>query len=252
MTLDYAYRTAITFSQDIGQHHVLLRCMPAQTAFQQNIRERLVLPSAFRWSEGCDAWGNRYIIGSTREPHHDFTFSSEGTVRQSVYCIPEVQPHPIYSYASRLTVCTDEMAEALLPVRQKDTLLFCLDIAHAVHQHLAYIPGATGMDTSAREAYGLRQGVCQDYAHLMVAVCRKAGITARYANGLMQGEGETHAWVEIHDGHCWYAFDPTNDTAIASGYVKLAHGRDAADCPVCRGTFVGCATQRTDVSVFVK
>ena len=108
------------------------------------------------------------------------------------------------------------------------------------------------MLTTAEDAFRHRQGVCQDYAHLMIALCRQAGIPARYACGLMIGEGQTHAWVEAHDGQCWYAFDPTNDTAIATGYIKLAHGRDAQDCPVSRGVYMGVSQEYTTVNVKVE
>ena len=108
------------------------------------------------------------------------------------------------------------------------------------------------MLTTASDVMRHRKGVCQDYAHLMTALCRMAGMPARYVCGLMKGEGQTHAWVEVHDGQCWYAFDPTNDTAIASGYIKLAHGRDALDCPVSRGTYLGVSTEETFISVKVQ
>lgn len=131
----------------------------------------------------------------------------------------------------------------------------CLDIMHRVYTHLTYTPNVTSMLTSAAEVWQDRRGVCQDYAHLMVALCRNEGMAARYVCGLMAGEGQTHAWVEVHDGQCWYAFDPTNDTAVASGYVKIAHGRDALDCPVSRGTYrclaLGGCNERREIQVKV-
>lgn len=108
------------------------------------------------------------------------------------------------------------------------------------------------LHTTAADAFASRMGVCQDYAHLMVALCRAAGFHARYVCGLMMGEGQTHAWVEVYDGLCWYAFDPTNDTAVATGFIKIAHGRDALDCSVSRGVYTGISNQTTNVSVTVK
>ena len=65
------------------------------------------------------------------------------------------------------------------------------------------------------------------------------------------GEGATHAWVEVYDGEAWCGLDPTNRQIIEYGYLKIAHGRDAADCPVNRGVFRGVAQQQTEVCVRV-
>ena len=102
------------------------------------------------------------------------------------------------------------------------------------------------------EVYRLKKGVCQDYAHLMIAICRINGIATRYVCGFMEGTGETHAWVEIHDGYSWIGFDPTNNCRISYGYVKIAHGRDAFDGPVNRGVYIGNALQQTQINVTLK
>ena len=86
----------------------------------------------------------------------------------------------------------------------------------------------------------------------MIGFCRRCGIPARYVCGFMEGTGETHAWVEVYDGYSWIGFDPTNDCRIIYGYVKLAHGRDASDCPVSRGIYNGQALQQTQISVTLK
>jgi transglutaminase-like putative cysteine protease len=83
----------------------------------------------------------------------------------------------------------------------------------------------------------------------MIALCRRQGIPARYVNGFLVGEGETHAWVEIFDGYNWLGFDPTHNCRISDGYVKLAHGRDAHDCSVSRGMYTGQAQQQTTIHV---
>ena len=83
----------------------------------------------------------------------------------------------------------------------------------------------------------------------MIALCRQRGIPARYVNGFLTGEGETHAWVEIFDGYNWLGFDPTHGRCISDGYVKLAHGRDVRDCSVSRGLYTGQAAQQTTIHV---
>lgn len=250
MRLHYIYSTHVDFHPGIGRHNILLRCQPCEEAWQHIVSERLYIDGDFWIEEGHDGFGNRIITGGTEQQHSTLQYTSSGVVELTTYCIPESMPHPMFFLTSRLTM-TDASMQCLLPVLSGRFLDDCLAIMHATHRQLTYTPNVTTMQTTAMEVFCSRRGVCQDYAHLMIALCRMAGMAARYVCGLMVGEGVTHAWVEVHDGQCWYAFDPTNDTAIASGYIKLAHGRDAMDCPVSRGTYIGITTQTTTVAVRV-
>lgn len=248
MILSYEYTTHVEFAPSIGQHNILLRCLPVQEAFQHCCAEEFTVSEGFWHKEETDSFGNRIIVGGTSDRHSSLSYSSLGTVEADTYCIPDESPHPMFCLPSRLThICSGMLA--LVPSRTGNFLDDCLNIVHVVHHHILYVQGVTDVLTTAEDVFRGRQGVCQDYAHLMISLCRAAGLPARYACGFMMGEGQTHAWVEVHDGHCWYAFDPTNDTAIASGYIKLAHGRDALDCPVSRGMYTGIANETTSVSV---
>lgn len=250
--MHYEYSTRATFCPAIGQHNILLRCLPAETASQHIRSERFVLSEGFWYKEELDGFGNRVIVGGTSNSHDTIIYSSCGVIDTTTYCIPDPEPHPMFFLPSAQTQVSREML-TLLPRRLSGNVLDdCLRIVHALHSYIIYTPGITTVNTTAADAYRLRKGVCQDYAHLMIALCRAIGIPARYVCGLMMGEGATHAWVEVHDGQCWYAFDPTNDTAVASGYIKLAHGRDALDCPVNRGTYIGVASQQTYINVKVR
>jgi transglutaminase-like putative cysteine protease len=114
-----------------------------------------------------------------------------------------------------------------------------------VHQHMTYEWGITGVQTSAAEAFGLRVGVCQDYSHVMLALCRLAGLPARYVSGHLIGEGGSHAWVDVAvpdgdgGGRVWTAFDPTHDCKVGPGYLTVAAGRDYADVAPLSGSFHG-------------
>ena len=124
-------------------------------------------------------------------------------------------------------------------------------VMHAVHEVLSYTPGSTSAKTTAAEAFDQGCGVCQDYSHIMLAALRSHGIIARYVAGMMLGEGASHAWVEVlHDG-IWTGYDPTNDLIVSDGHIKLSHGRDAWDCAINRGIFLGSANQTTEISVIV-
>jgi hypothetical protein len=124
-------------------------------------------------------------------------------------------------------------------------------ICHRVHAALAYEHGVTGVRTTAAEALALGRGVCQDFAHVMVAACRLAGIPARYVSGHLMGEGASHAWVEAFrrdpSSGSWVveAWDPTHDRRAGEGYVTIATGRDYSDVAPMSGTFRGDGVQGT-------
>jgi transglutaminase-like putative cysteine protease len=113
-----------------------------------------------------------------------------------------------------------------------------------VYETLRYAPGVTGVKTTAAEALALRQGVCQDYAHAMLALCRLCDLPARYVSGHLLGEGGTHAWVEVllpaedaPDSAVAVAFDPTHARRAGLSYVTVAVGRDYLDVAPTSGAY---------------
>jgi transglutaminase-like putative cysteine protease len=111
-----------------------------------------------------------------------------------------------------------------------------------VYRSMTYRHGVTGVRTTAAEALALGSGVCQDYSHVMLALCRACGLPARYVSGHMLGQGGTHAWVEVvlpaggRDAVA-SAFDPTHAGRAGLGYVTVAVGRDYADVAPTSGTY---------------
>jgi transglutaminase-like putative cysteine protease len=125
------------------------------------------------------------------------------------------------------------------------------------HRAISYGYGCTGVHTSAAEALALGEGVCQDYAHIMLAVCHAAGVPARYVSGHLTGEGGSHAWVEVLEaapsgaGTIAMGFDPTHDRAVDSRYLTVAVGRNYSDVAPTSGTFRGPACGLLDVKKLV-
>jgi len=121
------------------------------------------------------------------------------------------------------------------------------------HTAMGYRHGVTGVRTTAAEALALGLGVCQDYAHVMLTLCRLSGLSARYVSGHLQGEGGSHAWVEVLVPSGAVAFDPTNGRRAGSNYLTIAVGRDYADvAPTCgtfRGTGCGVLTTSKELRV---
>lgn len=117
-------------------------------------------------------------------------------------------------------------------------------IGRLVHDHFSYELGTTTIDTTAAQAWAGGRGVCQDYAHCMLALCRLCDLPARYVSGHLLGEGGTHAWVEVlvqdQEGIVRAVpFDPTHDRRAGLQYVTVAVGRDYRDVAPVSGTFVG-------------
>jgi transglutaminase-like putative cysteine protease len=97
-----------------------------------------------------------------------------------------------------------------------------------------------------------RRGVCQDFAHMMIGLCRSVKIPARYISGYLATEAASasHAWVEVFiPGTGWRAFDPTHDRQIDETYVKIGHGRDYADVPPVSGNYRGTLERTMEVEV---
>ena len=248
----YNYQTIVTFSEPVTQHAVMLRCQPANNAFQTVEQEHVVASPDYWLSPGVDAFGNRILFGGANEPHSTFAYISTGIVTTETYFQkPRGENMFLFQQPSRLTMLTDEMRETAR-VEEGTGTEKARQLCHKVYEMLEYAPETTTMETSASDVFRKRIGVCQDYAQLMIALCRANGLPARYVNGFLEGTGETHAWVEVFDGYSWQGYDPTHDRTLLQGYVKLAHGRDSADCPVNRGMFRGQAVQQTQISVTLK
>jgi len=111
---------------------------------------------------------------------------------------------------------------------------------------MRYASGVTNVGTSAAQALALGAGLCQDYAHIMLTLCRTAGLPARYVSGHLLGEGGSHAWVEVllpveekdSDKRVAWAFDPTNHCRAGLGYITVAVGRDYQDVSPTSGSYI--------------
>ncbi len=120
-----------------------------------------------------------------------------------------------------------------------------------VYQSMTYQYGVTGVRTTAAQALALGSGVCQDYAHVMLAACRACGLPSRYVSGHLLGQGGTHAWVEVvlptndgtGDAIAW-TFDPTHASRGGLGHVTIAVGGDYSDVAPTSGTYLSPARGR--------
>jgi len=165
----------------------------------------------------------------------------------------------IPSQYARPTPLLRELARELEVQRRDDPLSLLRELNSRLHRALVYTPRSTRVDSPIDEALQQRRGVCQDYAHIMIALVRELGIPCRYVSGYLHVTAEdtsapedaaTHAWVEaLLPGLGWVGFDPTNDTLPGDRHIRVAIGRDYADVPPTRGTFKGEAQTELGVKV---
>ncbi|MBQ7535770.1 MAG: transglutaminase family protein [Stomatobaculum sp.] len=254
-TLSFHYHLKISMDAPVSRHHFTLRCTPASDERQRITQVQHYIFPSVSLSSSRDQWNNILVYGHHRGLHSSFEANVCGravTGMASGTRSPKPERDMIFQYATQLTAADDALREfaGRLGIRsgapeEAEALM------HAVYETLSYKPASTTISTSAAEAFALGCGVCQDYSHIMIAVCRAAGIPARYAAGMMLGEGQSHAWVEVlHEG-IWTGYDPTNDLVVSDQHIKMSHGRDARDCSINRGIFFGYGSQTTEISVIV-
>lgn len=256
--LHFEYKMEIKYEEYVGRCYFTIKCMPREDARQHLLGMEISLLPETEYSFGEDSFGNRQIYGCETEPHKQFVFQTSGDVEilQTDYeeevrdemtgvfrvphgkCIPG--PGILEYYKSYNFSKSSTPYEA------------CMAWMHRLHRDFSYVPGATQVQTTAEEAWELGRGVCQDYAHIYVTLLRLAGIPARYVCGLIIGEGASHAWAEALCGSRWVAFDPTNDCLVLDHYIKLGHGRDAADCAINRGLMWNSGAQSQKIDVLVE
>ena len=170
----------------------------------------------------------------------------DGPVRLAVESLTD----PRFLRATRLTAPDPRLRELARELGRDDaTPLELADrICQAVHSAMRYEYGVTAITTPAAEALAGGRGVCQDSAHIMLALCHELGLPARYVSGHLLGQGGTHAWVEVIIPQRDYAvampFDPCNGVPASARYLTVATGRDYADVPPTSGSYIGASDGR--------
>lgn len=257
--LRFEYSMDLKFSSPVSSHYFALRCVPGDSLRQKiHLEECRVAPADYT-GRVRDGFGNLKISGCCMPLHDTFSYRVVGTAITEGMGAWKEPLHPVYRYPSKYTQFEENVvkyAEEALDVCRKEGAETVLEKAvcamHHLYTQFEYVTGATDVGTTAAQALRLGKGVCQDYAHIMIAVMRYMKIPARYVNGLMIGEGATHAWIEVYTEKGWYGLDPTNDLHIDEYYISLARGRDYGDCIVDRGLFLGNASQEQKIYVNVE
>jgi transglutaminase-like putative cysteine protease len=226
--------------------------IPADQHGRQQLRDyqlRVSAPTAASSYE-IDTFGNRVFRYLIPEIDSDIDFDVWSCIEHDTRAgtPPSVSARIAQRYlrATPLTQCDDRLADAARDLASQSA--GPADLAQRINQWtynaMTYEWGITHVGTTAAEALAFGRGVCQDYAHIMLALCREAGLPARYVSGHLLGEGGSHAWVEAllpneqGGDYLAVAYDPTNNCLVGPSYITIAVGRDFHDVSPCTGTFI--------------
>jgi transglutaminase-like putative cysteine protease len=303
MLLHLVHETRYAYSPTVESAHHVLHLRPASHAGQELLSHTLsISPQPAQIQERPDVYGNTRTFFSLHTPHEQLTVTAESMVstlvNPEVACrgtgLPWEQVREQFRYqaggaydsacefifASPYVPRDEAFAEFARPsfVPGRPLPEVAEHLMQRIHAEMAYESDSTEVGTPALEALQLRKGVCQDFAHIMVACCRSMGVPARYVSGYLLtnpppgqprliGSDASHAWASVYcpmasdaggmrlaDGQnpgVWLDFDPTNNRAPGEDYVTLATGRDFLDVSPMRGVIRGGARHVLDVAVTV-
>jgi transglutaminase-like putative cysteine protease len=277
---DIRYRSTFSYEALVRESQNELRACPTSDDRQQLIGYRVTTNPSARVSSSIDYWGTRVDAFGIRGPHLSLDVIAEAAV--------ETKAAPMVTSAPRLDALTDDrfvdthweylqrsshthwgdaVTEAATRQRDyvgSDVVSLVLALHRLAGASISYAPGSTYIGVDVEDILAVGQGVCQDFAHLAVALCRAVGVPARYVSGYFFAaddatgadtdtdvvDVQTHAWFEAAiPGFGWLALDPTNQREVGLRHVKIGHGRDYDDVPPLRGTVAGMAVHEVDAAV---
>jgi transglutaminase-like putative cysteine protease len=266
------HRTSYRYRDEVQSSYNEARMTPLTTDRQTAVESRVEIDPRTRSYRYLDYWATVVDVFDIHVPHTELTVTATSVV-ETTQPAPQ-PPDPDWALLTSEPVL-DRMAEFLAPTPYTPAAPELLDLAtelrngwgpgatvdavsRFVRGRLSYTTGVTEVSSSALEALRHEAGVCQDYAHLCIALLRAAGVPARYASGYLHTgkdarpgdtvSGESHAWVEAWLGD-WWAFDPTNGVAVGERHALVGRGRDYADVPPLKGVHSTGTPEALDVEV---
>ena len=279
----YAIRhlTRYRYNRPVWQSMMEVRMHPVSEASQRCFTFRLQVNPRARIFTFQDHLGNQVHHFDLPQHHRELSIVADSLVNLEPTPMPQALPVEAWSDLERLIEEGDHWPMLMpshyasnspkldelmrdLGVEQaegRDPLTLVQDISGGIHRAFAYVRKSTAVNSPIEASLNSRQGVCQDFAHIMIAAVRRHHIPCRYVSGyLYHGEehkdrsadGATHAWVEaLMPGFGWVGFDPTNDLMAGLRHIRTAVGRDYADVPPTFGTMKGRAETELQVRVRV-
>jgi transglutaminase-like putative cysteine protease len=283
------HTTRVDYDADVVEGVMDTHLGPRSDADQVWDRFDLVVQPSAAVRGYTDGFENAAHLITVRRPHRSLEIVARSEVRTLLddpFRLPSAPPAPLapserwdYLAPSRLVQASDSLAHLAEPHRPhepSDTLAAVRALTEYIYAEFRYEQNSTTVATTVDEVLRGRHGVCQDFAHLLIGLCRALEIPARYVSGYIvldtgpaqsqtmgdlsqsqslgggprRGAGASHAWVEAFTPtHGWRGFDPTNNLLASEHHVKMAIGRDYADVPPTRGTARGGNEEHLTVEV---
>ena len=282
------HRTTYRYEDPVSFAQCVLRLTPRSSPNQTVLRSTIVVqPKPAHTQAGLGPFGERALRVLIDEPHE--TLVIEGLARVDVHVPPTGDPSDSEAWEK---IRLDSFADSDLGPEGPAAFLYptprtpvsapivdyaresfppgmpiieaAADLMRRIHGDFTYDPEATTVSTPAPEAFKRRHGVCQDFAHIMIAGLRGLGLPAAYVSGYLrtipppgqprlEGADATHAWVSVWCGHArgWLGFDPTNACFVENDHIVLAVGRDYGDVAPIDGIILAPGVQTLEVEVDV-
>jgi transglutaminase-like putative cysteine protease len=286
------HETVYSYGGDVAHSHQLLHLTP-RNAPRQHCHARTISlsPRPSIRSDDIDAFGNHVTRLEYDLPHDRLEVLAESGIEvQAAQAMDPLESDGWEAAAASLVFSGKPMQDVLLDacryrmessyIRIKQTfreygadcfppqrpvLAAAEALMHKIHREFKYASGSTNIRTTAIEAFEGRQGVCQDFAHIMIGCLRSRGLAARYVSGYLRtlpppgadaayvGADASHAWVSVFcPPFGWVDLDPTNDVRVSADHIIIAWGRDFGDVSPLRGVIVGGGRHRLSVRVSVQ
>lgn len=291
MRLQVTHETAYDYAPAVQMAQHIVHLKPIETACQHLLQHQLtVLPEPAQVHESRDVWGNTRHHFSLVVRHGALHVVAQSLVQTAATAAPHSampweaarermryhrqaawDPASEFAFASPYVWRHADFTTYAMPsfTAQRPLLEAARDLTARIHRDFEYRPQATDVGTPALQVLASRQGVCQDFAHIMLGCLRSLGLPARYVSGYLLtqpppgqprlvGSDASHAWVSVYlpadlpgQPGVWVDLDPTNNRSAGEDYVTLAVGRDYGDVSPVRGVIQGGASHRLRVAVTV-
>jgi transglutaminase-like putative cysteine protease len=284
MRFSVTHRTEYAYRTPASESFAELRVWPRDTATQKILRRELVIKPNVPVDHYEDYFGNHVEFFSI--PYRHPSLAVEATAEVQTFPAPDTREALEVTLGEARQIFNSQMFrlfdflqpteavpldEVLRPLKRhffkagRELGESLGDLNSWIYDQFAYVPGVTDVWTPLAQVIRQRRGVCQDFAHLMLAFLRTAGLPARYVSGYIEaydpektapqlvGAAASHAWVEVFlPGGQWYGLDPTNNQPAGERHVVVAVGRSYHDVAPMRGTYKGAFDQKLQVIVSLK
>ncbi|MFC4779118.1 transglutaminase domain-containing protein [Paenibacillus sp. GCM10023252] len=278
MKVQIEHHNTFHYETEVDQSLNMIRLKPLTDECQRLLFYRADIQPACLTRENTDIWGNQVESFFIPEKHKvlEVVTTSIVSVQRSPFVgrvqysgsmrdifHSELFQHHYLAYLGETpyTYLRQDQVQRVTEAAggMDDPVRFSLELMKVLHGMLKYNGDSTNVDTVAAEAFDMRAGVCQDFAHIMLGVLRASRIPARYVSGYLYveedsglvGDLATHAWVEVMvPGIGWVGLDPTNNVEALGSHIRVSTGRDYADVSPVQGVYRG-GSSTLDVRVAV-